>query len=465
MTDKDFANIIDIGLGLEEREGGSLDFEGGIDTTKYVNWVRSSTIPKDFLPFIISIYDTEKNEDALSLTMMINPRDLNIGQAQVVNTAYSRIGWINTLWGNQQATITASGLSAGFYYVTDAFEGGITNFSRKNSEAFFNLISIVSLFKNNGYYFMDAQEIPSLFRRGSRVINVMDTIKVTYDGSEYLGSFNSFSLNDVATNPYRLDYSFEFTVSSFGTDTNSIEGHVKKNKNDKNNTVITAIQGRNTDFLSTVQMNSAELNKYFPPSPKPPEEYAYSDTETSNEYAFYNTPSGKASVASMPPDTFRITRGGGDVEDHNGKVDYRTSSGKVRSLTSGKIHSIQQSDGTYGAPCFVVVESEFEGQKIYTRYYHLTPDSVKSLSEGQEIEIGTLIGEEGTDGGKYPPHTDFEVTTALVGLNTDHKTRIDATAVLNEGLKVLNEKAKTDNQFSDYKKIQYKHGKKVNLSF
>jgi hypothetical protein len=97
----------------------------------------------------------------------------------------------------------------------------------------------------------------------------MDTIKVTYDGSEYLGSFNSFSLNDVATNPYRLDYSFEFTVSSFGTDTNSIEGHVKKNKNDKSNTVITAIQGRNTDFLSTVQMNSAELNRYFPPDPMP----------------------------------------------------------------------------------------------------------------------------------------------------------------------------------------------------
>jgi len=249
-----------------DRVGGSLDFEGGINLSQYSNWIRSSTIPKDFIPFEISIYDTDKNEDVLSLIMMINPRDLNIGQAQVVNAAYSRVGWINTLWGNQQATITASGLSAGFYYITNTFEGGITNFNRKNSIAFLNLISIVSFFKNNAYYFMDGQEIPSLFKDNhSRAINVMDTIKITYDGSEYLGSFNSFSLNDVATNPYRLDYSFEFTVSSFGTDTNSIEGHVKKNKNDQSNTVVTAIQGYNTRFLTSVQMSLEELNKTFPP--------------------------------------------------------------------------------------------------------------------------------------------------------------------------------------------------------
>jgi GH24 family phage-related lysozyme (muramidase) len=258
-------NTINTMAAMLPRQGGGLIIKNVGGVNSFRNWVSAAKIPSDYKPFTISIFDTELKQDVVSLTLMINPKDLNVNQAQVINSANTRSGWINTLWGNQQAALSANGSTAGFYYVKNNKGVGISNFYRKNSIAFLNFLSIVAMFKNNAYYFMDGQETPTYYKDStSKVINVMDTIKISYDGSEYLGSFSSFSITDSASSPYKMDYSFEFTESIFGSDPNTVEGHVKKNGNNKSNKIVNAIQGKNINFDTSVYMDLAEMQRYFP---------------------------------------------------------------------------------------------------------------------------------------------------------------------------------------------------------
>jgi len=298
------------------QDNGSLYFDDLTKFDDYGNWLSAARIPADFIPCSISMIDSVTRKDKMpSLVMMINPKDFTVSQSFVSNSANTRKGWINTLWGNQQATLSAAGMTAGFYYVYANGFGGISNFSRKNSVSFFNLLAIMTLFKNNGYYYMDGQENPTLFSNvgsslsksadfrnmydyvgnslgagsdlittgtynranessstslgGSRVINVMDIIKISYDGSDYIGNFTTFSLSDVADNPYRMEYNFEFSVSIFGSDPNSIDGHIEMNNNSGSDKIVVAIQGRNTHFDETVGMDETELKSYFPDKPIP----------------------------------------------------------------------------------------------------------------------------------------------------------------------------------------------------
>lgn len=252
---------------LTERQGGSLFFQSEDSLANFKNWVTAVRLPAEYKPFIISIYDTDKKEDVVTLYMMVNPHDITFGQTFNASNVYTRVGWISSLWGNNQATITANGSTAGFYYVTPNYQGGITNFNRKRSVSFMNLMSVISMFRNNGQYYMDPVESPNLYKEGlSRVINVMDTIKISYDGSDYFGSFATLSLNDVAETPYRMEYTIEFMIACFGPDFDKIDGHTKKNNNEKSNKVQIAVQGSNIDFNEITQMDNSELKKFFPPT-------------------------------------------------------------------------------------------------------------------------------------------------------------------------------------------------------
>jgi len=328
------------------QDNGSLYFDDLTKFDDYGNWLSAARIPADFIPCSISMIDSVTRKDKMpSLVMMINPKDFTVSQSFVSNSANTRKGWINTLWGNQQATISASGMTAGFYYVYANGFGGISNFSRKNSVSFFNLLAIMTLFKNNGYYYMDGQENPTLFSNvgsslsksadfrnmydyvgnslgagsdfittgtynranessstslgGSRVINVMDIIKISYDGSDYIGNFTTFSLSDVADNPYRMEYNFEFSVSIFGSDPNSIDGHIEMNNNSGSDKIVVAIQGRNTHFDETVGMDETELKNNFPPEKAPEKEYFLDPTNPINK-DYKSTASTKMKISNIP---------------------------------------------------------------------------------------------------------------------------------------------------------------------
>lgn len=249
---------------LLKRQGGGLFLEdqGSLDTD-FQTWLTAASVPFDFKPLSISIYDSSQNVSVVTLILMINPKDINIGQMYVANNSYSRVGWITTIWGRQQMTISFSGSSPGFYFMNSDGSGGLTNFNRKASAGFSNLMSLVGLFKNNAYYFLNSNNA-TIFKDGtSRVINVMDSIRIDYDGSVYLGSFSTFSMTDTAAMPFRIEYNMEFVVSSLGVDLEPIGGHIKKGNNYQADDVTVAVQGANVSLNKVFQLDENELNTYY----------------------------------------------------------------------------------------------------------------------------------------------------------------------------------------------------------
>jgi len=95
----------------------------------------------------------------------------------------------------------------------------------------------------------------------SRVINVMDFVMVSYDGTDHIGAFNSFTINESATMPYRIPYNFEFIVAGVRGD--SFDGHLRKANNDSSGSVQVSIQGDDMELTKTVRMDEKSLNKYF----------------------------------------------------------------------------------------------------------------------------------------------------------------------------------------------------------
>lgn len=229
---------------LRERQGGGLDYAySGYYSENLSVYQSSSHVPKGYKPFEISIFQSDTSTDLIKFVLIINPSSLSIGNVSLSNDVYTRSGWVSTLWGNQQSTISANGSTAGFYYQPQS-STGITNIKRKDSIAFINLLDLMSLFKNNGANFLRDSREEDLFKSGfSRIINVMDTVKVSYDGSEYIGEFISFTLDESAEKPYSLDYSFEYIIHGISTDSPFIEGHVRTEKYDSSSPINISIQG------------------------------------------------------------------------------------------------------------------------------------------------------------------------------------------------------------------------------
>lgn len=453
--------------GILERQGGALFFDDPAFTPDIRTWITAVKVPSGYKPFSISIYDTEIEEDVVKLILMINPRDISIGQVHVASNAYTREGWVNTLWGEQQGTIAANGTTAGFYFSTaDGRQGGITNFRKKQSQSFLNFLALASIFKNNGYYFLDGEENPNLFKDGlSRVVNVMDTVKIEYDDSTYLGTFSSFVITEDATNPHRIEYNFEFVISSYGIYKRGIEGHVKRNNNHQQRKVQIGIQGSNTNLNESIKINEEELRKFLDQVSEPsPLFHRFSNNEDQEEQQVAGA--GKDYVTTAQ-ETMRITRGWRHPEFHKKKMDYRTGSTLIRSFTNGLVWYVTPPTNTYGASNYVLVQSRYKEDIIFLRYYHLDSDSIRAagIRAGNIVFPGDVLGREGTDHGKYIPHCDFEIRLSpSLSAGYHEARRIDCTPFLDDVIPKFRTKAQLgEAKYRDYKIIQFKNNPNISV--
>lgn len=244
------------------RQGGGLLFHGsGSYPDSWPSYRSLVKRPDGYKPFEISVYNDIEKRDLFTLTLLVNPVDISIGQVYLANEAYTRRGWLPTLWGPQQITITASGISGAFYMGStnlNSGDVGLTNYNRKDTLSFINLLSLIGIYRNNGYYFLEEIVNESFFGdRTSRVIDVIDHIKISYDGTEYLGSFNIFTIDEDATKPYNIAYNFEFVVSGIKGD--AFEGHVRVPGRTVGDITI-GEQGYNTRLSEIIQMDESELN-------------------------------------------------------------------------------------------------------------------------------------------------------------------------------------------------------------
>lgn len=262
-------------------------------STTYMTAARP---PANYIPFVVSLYNVEKDEARFQLTLMVNPSDIQYGHTHAVQNAYTRKSWVSTYWGQQLQTLTVSGSSAGFYYNPNEVQstveglkiraGGLANYNRRNSLAFANLLALVSFFKRNGAYFLTDVSDQTLWNDGtSRVINVMDFVMVSYDGADHVGAFNSFTIDDNASTPYRVNYNFEFVVAGLRGD--FFDGHLRKDDNDRIGSVQVSIQGDDMELTKTVRMNESQLQSYYKIpnlSLNPGDAYAIRPTDPSELY-------------------------------------------------------------------------------------------------------------------------------------------------------------------------------------
>ena len=242
-------------------QGGGLLFSGDnyypLDSNE--DFFTAASRGSNNKNFYVSIYNQELDRDEVTLVFLVNPTDMTVGSTFVSSEVYTRKGWLPTLWGKNLKTLTISSGTAGFYV-----EGtGLTTYMRRNSLGFINLMTLISMFKNNGSYFLSNDNAPSFFNNDSygRVINVLDLIKISYDGVSYLGSFSTLSIEETAEMPYRLQFTFEFIVSGLYGD--KIEGHLRKGGNETKTSIYLKSQGSDNSLAEIIMMDQQELNATY----------------------------------------------------------------------------------------------------------------------------------------------------------------------------------------------------------
>lgn len=158
------------------------------------------------------------------LRLLVNPRSFKVGSEKIISDGnWGRNGPIVEHWGEQQDTIEGSGKIAGFYSI-DAVGGsnssgaagagpGLTRTARQFSLSYQNLLSLWLLYKNNGGIWLPDLTDNNSSKRTN--LNVVGSIYIYYDDILYIGSFDSFNINEAEEAPFALEYDFTFKVRAW----------------------------------------------------------------------------------------------------------------------------------------------------------------------------------------------------------------------------------------------------------
>jgi hypothetical protein len=141
------------------------------------------------------------------LGMIINPSDFTRSYEHTIDAPKVRRGHIIHLWLEKPLSISCKGVTAAQYIISSTGDGGLTNRFRAQSLSYLNLMSLVRIYKNNGYIYSG----DSFGELNSNIPLIAMSVYIYYDGHIYLGSFDDFSISDNADKPFNLEYSFKFT--------------------------------------------------------------------------------------------------------------------------------------------------------------------------------------------------------------------------------------------------------------
>ena len=151
------------------------------------------------------------------LQLLVNPQSFKLSSEKIISDGgFTREGPIIEHWGDQQDKIEASGKLAAFMAVDanpPVASGptgggpGLTRVARNYSASYQNFLSLYLLYRNNGGLYTKGLEDKLLTR-----LSLVRSIYIYYDSVMYIGSFDSFTITETDSNPYSLEYSYQFTV-------------------------------------------------------------------------------------------------------------------------------------------------------------------------------------------------------------------------------------------------------------
>ena len=170
------------------------------------------------LPMKIAIPD--KNGFRLEFVMLINPNTVNQSKTHDFTSNYTRNGYTNQLWGPNLGTMSSTGRTAAF--ITS--DTGLTARYRTSSIGYLNFMALFNAYKNNGYRLLDITQ-QGILSKITRVIQVVSGVELFYDGEQYMGHFNNFTLDESADAPFLFNYNFEVVLSTLSGDYSEIRGH------------------------------------------------------------------------------------------------------------------------------------------------------------------------------------------------------------------------------------------------
>lgn len=157
------------------------------------------------------------------LQMLVNPLSFKYGAEKIVNDGnWGRNGPIIEHWGNQQEKLEASGKLAAFYAMDGADtrvgspgnSPGLTRMARSFSKSYQNFLSLYLIYKNNGGIWLE-DSFSSTPASKKMNLSLVGSVYIYYDNTMYVGSFDNFSMNEAADQPFTLEYSFSFTVRAW----------------------------------------------------------------------------------------------------------------------------------------------------------------------------------------------------------------------------------------------------------
>jgi hypothetical protein len=247
---------------LKGRQNKQNAFKSALDRIGADNVTLRNTIDwNNVKPMTFRLRRTNSNtqefvEDS-SLTLLINPNDLSVGATQAFDVQLARDGHVKSLWGQNQMTFTGSGKSPAFVNSREGLSATSIKsegFDRTKTLGYANTLNLFAFFKNNGYQFLKKENSADLssYNESSRVIHVLNDIQIDYDGNQYQGYFNTFTLSESASSPFNFDWNFDFVVSGISGD--EYQGHL----NDgiaENTGMILGVQGTDSKLVYNFNLN------------------------------------------------------------------------------------------------------------------------------------------------------------------------------------------------------------------
>lgn len=159
------------------------------------------------------------------LRLLVNPQSFKNGAEKIISDGnWGRNGPIVEHWGDQQDKLEGSGKIAAFYSI-DATGGpnqigepgsspGLGRTARQFSVSYQNLLSLWLIYKNNGGVWLPTDLLDPNSSK-PMTLSVLGSVYIYYDDILYVGSFDSFNINEEEGVPFSLTYDFSFTVRAW----------------------------------------------------------------------------------------------------------------------------------------------------------------------------------------------------------------------------------------------------------
>ncbi len=138
---------------------------------------------------------------------LINPQQVSVSRNTIDGQAMTRAGWQIGVWGEDSVQINLSGKTAGQYW-----SFGITDRYQEFTESYRNLLMLIQVFENNGYWFegeeMGEGPLAADFTR--RRIKMHDDVELIVGNYIWYGMFEHLTVSQSAEQPHLASFNLSF---------------------------------------------------------------------------------------------------------------------------------------------------------------------------------------------------------------------------------------------------------------